>query len=118
MRLVLLTLIAITISGCSLFNPLIGYERSFKWHLDNYVGKPASALESEIQSGHWHPIETIQLNEQYNEQSYLLKYSPYHGPVECIWAAKVNRETNIIESWFYKSSPTVCDWPYFYEGAW
>jgi len=118
MKLVFLVLIYALISGCALLNPVIGYERAFKWHLDDYVGKPLSVIEAEIYSGQWHPKEVTQLNDQYSEHSFLRKYSPYSGKVECIWAAKVSAKSGLIESWKYVSSPSVCDWPFFYEGAW
>jgi len=117
MKLYFLIIIYAVISGCALVNPIIGYERAFGWHIDGYVGKPLSSIEAEIYSGHWHPKDIVKLNEQYTEHSFLLEYSPYSGKVECIWAAKVNTETGIIENWKYVSIPSECDWPYFYEGA-
>jgi len=60
----------------------------------------------------------VVLDDHSYEIHVLLRYSPYSGLVNCVWAAEVETNSDIIKSWRYVSDPSLCVIAYFYEGAW
>ncbi len=106
------------LSGCGiLLNPLIGYERTFKNHIDGMIGENIVELKSK-HIGTFHTEERRAKLE--NDLTEILFYrfgrDSWSGEfLNCRWVMIIDSK-NTVTNWEYVSEPSQCHQPYLHEG--
>ena len=117
LRIHLLAIVALA-SGCGmLLNPLIGYERTFKNHIDSMIGENIDDLKREHLGTLHTERQSVNIEGNLTEITFY-RYSrdSWSGePLNCIWIMTTN-VNDIVVSWKYVSEPNQCHQPYLHEG--
>ena len=105
------------VSGCSLLNPLVGYERTFRNHLDKMIGEEINILVKRY-PGTLHTERGRKYSGEVPTEITFYRFglSRWSGEeLNCEWVMKVDSE-GVVNSWEYVSTTDQCHQPYFHEG--